>query len=529
MKRFLILLSILLSVFSIYSKTISISPYGGFTNINMASTDYRATEGLQKSEFPEWTDDPNADLSEGKLYSDAQMIGTGAIEDMSVGTNQTNFIEGYKEGNYNSSTYNPDAELYFIDSVKMIDLTRFCTGKVHLNQPITITVTGAEGYNFVSQSNSEYKRPFELVLIGKYSTDIRKTDSDFMFIFDQDNQSHIINDEEFQEMIKDDENFIWNDRRYHADGSPQTHDHFPGDKFDQKLNIWFDLVLVLPGEVSSTGNLEIDGRNYPLKEADDYLAVITYTITQGNESQSVSIPFSGYYSSINDNPEPNYVSLSVAPTGNAANLNMNTDSGRLVKVADVDFMMDVTPTYNDNNKISSENISSTENIESLLKSEGKNTNVKIFFSANNAPGAPYEEGFKLVHSSVISGATLTNYNSAPFTVVTEAKSGRTLYKRLSANEYVDGAQDGSESSISFTGDEWADKSGDIHSDNSHASCIYPDLYVSYPRKVYIQDKNPQVYYAWEGEIYVLIDPNVDTRMMLDGRYTSSIYVHVIAD
>lgn len=470
MKRFLILLSILLSVSSIYSQTIRISPYGGFANINMASTYYRATEGLAQGQFPTWkeaTDNNiNSSLSNGGVYTNAQMIGLGSIE----------------------------------------SITKY-DDNVYLSEPITITVSCADGYNFVSQSNSEYKRPFELVLIGKYDTDFNKSTSDFLFVFDSDNQSYKIDNEEFMKILK-------------------------GNNFNGSFNIWFDLVLVLPGEVSSTGNLVIDGRNYPLKEANDYLAVITYTITQGNESQSVSIPFSGYYSSINDNPEPNYVSLSVAPTGNAANLNMNTDSGRLVKVADVDFMMDVTPldtklnpdiTFNPNGL-------SLPNVENTLKENGKNTNIKIFFSANNAPGASYEEGFKLVHSSVISGATLTNYNSAPFTVVTEAKSGRTLYKRLTGNEWVVGAQDGSESSVSFTGDEWADDSGNIiHSDLSTASCIYPDLFVSYPRQDLLDNKLGRVYYAWEGEIYVLIDSNVDTRMMLDGRYTSSIYVHVIAD
>lgn len=471
MKRFLILLSILLSVFSIYSKTIRISPYGGFANINMASTYYRATEGLAQGKFPEWkeaTDNNiNSSLSNGGVYTNAQMIGLGAVEGIT------------KEG------------------------------EVYLSEPITITVTCTEGYNFVSQSNSEYKRPFELVLIGKYDTDFEKTTSDFMFVFDSDNQSYKIDNDEFNNILKD-------------------------NSLSAPFNIWFDLVLVLPGEVSSTGNLEIDGRNYPLKEADDYLAVITYTITQGNESQSVSIPFSGYYSSIidNDKREPNYVSLSVAPTGNAANLNMNTDRGRLVKVADVDFMMDVTPldtNLNPDVTFDPDGLNLT-NVESTLKGKGKNTNIKIFFSANNAPGASYEEGFKLVHSSVISGATLTNYNSAPFTVVTEAKSGRTLYKRLTGNEMVGGAQDGTESSVSFTGDEWADDRGNIiHSDNSTASCIYPDLFVSYPRKDLLDDKLGRVYYAWEGEIYVLIDSNIDTRMMLDGRYTSSIYVHVIAD
>lgn len=470
MKKILMLIIVSVLSLSLFAADyLRISPYGGYANINMAATDYRDYKGDNQTDAPLWGDN----------YQVKQMIAIGSVEGMSE-----------------------DIE-YDIEEAR--------TG---IKNPLNITITAPYGYNFISQSNPEYKRPFKLILVGSVTNDSTPGDADFKFyhVFDQNTQSFKLDNTLFQQLI---DLTDWND--FHVSQS--------------NMIIWFDLILVLPGTVSNTGNLELDnGEIYPLKQTDDYVAVISISMEQGDKKNDISIPISGYYSS-SSTPAENFVSLSVSTTSNASNLNMNRDAGKEVKVATIDFIMDSTITEGNGNATTANEQSSIENLENVLSGNGKPTNIKIFFSASNAPLRSEDDGFNLVHTSVIPGSVLTNYNSASFEVITYAKEGRGLYSRKTGDEFIDGNNSAPIQQI-FTGDEYVsdpNSSKITHHDSSDSDQIQPDIYKAYGTINDITNSEPRVYYAWSGEVYVKIDQNIETRMMMDGRYTGRIYVHVVGD
>lgn len=496
----IILLSLLL-ISSVFSVQIRINPYGNFANIDMASTNYKAISddfsipdngviSSSNSEKPLWVEITNGDISvENGTYTNFQMIGMGFLDGMK---SEVDYYATWHRGISNRGY------------------------EFALIKPITITITCPYGYNFVSQGSPEYKRPFKLVLSGMVADNNNNGDNNnrFSFVFDETHQSYTITPEMFKTIIP-------SSRRFD----------------NESMYIWFDLVLVLPGEVSNTGNLDINGNNYPLKNTDDYAAVVTFSVKIDGESNSMTIPFSGYYFSQGKEAK-NFVSLSISPTARASNINLNTEAGIPLKVADIMFMMDVTPInektgyalYDTNNGFDKNK--TFEDVEKILKGENKYTNIQIFFSANNAPGIPDSEGFKLVHTSVNADAPKTNYNSASFKVITEAKPGRSLIHRKDTEVVVAGEMGGLET-IEFDGKDFAFESGGTTTVyntnvNNEGTSIKPDLFVFSPRSNF-DSKSVRYYYAWEGEIYVEVDSNIQPEIMLAGRYLSTIYVHVVAD
>lgn len=476
MKKILMLIIVSVLSLSLFAaEYLRISPYGGYANINMAATDYRDYKGDNQTDAPVW----------GQDYQVKQMIAIGSVEHMS------------KENGDIERGYHSNRE------------------RTEILNPLNITITAPYGYNFISQSNPEYKRPFKLILVGSVTKESTPGYADFKFyhVFDQNTQSFKLDNELFQRLIDKLDNTNAFYYMYHHD-----------------ITIWFDLILVLPGTVTNTGNLELDnGEIYPLKQTDDYVAVVSISMEQGNKKNDISIPISGYYSS-SSTPAENFVSLSVSTTSNASNLNMNRDAGKEVKVATIDFIMDSTITDVGGNATPDNEKQSIGELEAALKSAGKPTNIKIFFSASNAPLGSVEDGFNLVHTSVIPGSVLTNYNSASFEVITYAKEGRNLYNRETVDTVV--GTDSNPVQQIFSGDEYVsdpNSSKITHHDGTDADQVQPDIYKAYGTINDITGAKPRVYYAWSGEVYVKIDQNIETRMMMDGRYTGRIYVHVVGD
>lgn len=468
MKKILMLIIVSVLSLSLFAaEYLRISPYGGYANINMAATDYRDYKGDNQTDAPFF----------GLDYQVKQMIAIGSVEGMSE-----------------------DIE-YDIEEAR--------TG---IKNPLNITITAPYGYNFISQSNPEYKRPFKLILVGSVTNDSIPGTADFRFyhVFDQNTQSFKLDNTLFQQLID-----LTERNDFHV--------------YRSNMIIWFDLILVLPGRVTNTGNLELDnGEIYPLKQTDDYVAVVSISMEQGGKKNDISIPISGYYSS-SSTPSENFVSLSVSTTSNASNLNMNRDAGKEVKVATIDFIMDSTIT-DGGNATTDNGQESIEALEGALRRAGKPINIKIFFSASNAPLRSVEDGFNLVHTSVIPGSVLTNYNSASFEVITYAKEGRNLYKRETVDIVV--GTDSNPVQQIFSGDEYVsdpNSSKITHHDGTDADQVQPDIYKAYGTINDITNNKPRVYYAWSGEVYVKIDQNIETRMMMDGRYTGRIYVHVVGD
>ncbi len=478
MKKILMLIIVSVLSLSLFAADyLRISPYGGYANINMAAADYRDYKGDNQTDAPVFGQD--------KDYSVKQMIAIGSVEHMSE-----------KNGDIKRGYHS-------------------LRERTEILNPLNITITAPYGYNFISQSNPEYNRPFKLILVGSVTKDSEPGAADFKFyhVFDQNTQSFKLDNELFQSLIDELDSTKPFYNMYHKD-----------------ITIWFDLILVLPGTVTNTGTLELDnGEIYSLKQADDYVAVISISMEQGDKKNDISIPISGYYSS-SSTPAENFVSLSVSTTSNASNLNMNRDAGKEVKVATIDFIMDSTITDGSGNATQGNEQESIEALEAALRSARKPTNIKIFFSASNAPLRSEEDGFNLVHTSVIPGSVLTNYNSASFEVITYAKEGRNLYNRETVDIVV--GTDSNPVQQIFSGDEYVSdrySSKITHHDGTDADQVQPDIYKAYGTINDIIGNKPRVYYAWSGEVYVKIDQNIETRMMMDGRYTGRIYVHVVGD
>lgn len=159
----------------------------------------------------------------------------------------------------------------------------------YYNSSFVINATCANGFYFVSQSNPNYKRPFEIHIVPKAREEFKKTWWGFQYYYqyvsdgDVFGPVKVLNDGNnrfefsYAEMLGnrpiaafDKERPFWDD------------DHHP--------RLWFDMVLVLPGEVEND-ILKWPGHGeFPLIEADDYSAVVTIDFKAGPGSQPCQGP-----------------------------------------------------------------------------------------------------------------------------------------------------------------------------------------------------------------------------------------------
>ena len=254
------------------------------------------------------------------------------------------------------------------------------------------------------------------------------------------------------------------------------------DRF-QEMDLWADIVLVLPGTVN-TANDSVTYNNvvYPLIEADDYTALVTITMEYGGQIKSITIPFSGFYEKGNTLKDTSVCSLLVNPYSTAAHLSITEDRGSWVPVGSLDFMLSTASNNSPDAKV-------------------KITEPRIFASSSSDPGAGVADDFRLVHESATFNTPLTQTNSIGFDV---------RIRNLNA--------DGGTSSCVFDGTATQE---DIV--KGKKSAIDP----AYIKASLNHDGTDKSYYLYNGEIEVMMDPG--TNVMLEGRYTGTVYIHVIAD
>lgn len=331
-----------------------------------------------------------------------------------------------------------------------------------------IQATCPNGFYFRSQRNPNFIRPFKILVVTRFKGNY--TDSNGHLNENTDYTGEVI-------VLED-------------TGESKTV-YYDQDATANRM--WFDLVLALPLD---PGEMPIDGTNYivsddrqrySLVQADDYTALVTITIRAYRDdstligSDSVTIPFSGYYDGITDGKKDDRMSLMFTANGNAANLNIKMHAGTRMQVGTINFLMD-----------------STDSTIGTLDDY-----VKIFFSSDvDAQNANASE-FRFVHESVQSNTILTNYNSIGFDVI------------------VDGNENTGRQSRTFDGTDHLDSNKEIEnaikpsSDSKHLPWV--DV--------------TRIYYEYSGDVYVLIDSDYlnqsDDSMMLEGTYTSRVYMHVV--
>ena len=415
-----------------FTPHIEVAPYNGAYGVPMGSPFY--TGGTHE--------DKNADdFNDSENYSNDEIICIGSVQ-------------GLKKSVWEAN-YGPNTEF-------------------------EVEVSCPNGFYFVSQSNPAFRRPFELLLVFKQGLVYERSQlifintwSDYSLKADTQIDLGVRNLSGGGDISGDPIKIqSWNEKE------DDSWDDFFISRYRNQVNsAWCDIILKLPGEIlpgTDTLYVEETGMEYPLIEADDYTALVTITFRYGDLSNSISIPFSGYYERDVNNKQEGTCSLLVEPTAEAAHMSITRDRGTWVTVGTLDFLM-----------------STFEN--------AKNTPV-IFASSSSDPEDPNASEFRMVHDSVTFNTPLTNTNSIPYTV---------RIQRTGTNGTAQAIFDG-------TGN-----IDDVR--NSSTYGIRPEVT---PAKIQHAASNMD-YYGYEGNIDVMMEAG--SNVMLAGRYTGTVYIHVVAD
>ena len=273
-----------------------------------------------------------------------------------------------------------------------------------------------------------------------------------------------------------------------------------------EMDLWADIVLVLPGTVNPANDtVTYNNVVYPLIEADDYTALVTITMEYGGQIKSITIPFSGFYEKDNTDKEESVCSLLVNPYSTAAHLSIAEDRGTWVPVGSLDFMLSTATNTNTTNPV-------------IFASSSSNPEA----SSSN-PEATTADEFRLVHESATFNTPLTRTNSIGFDVRI-----RNLNADGGTSSYI---FDGTATLQSVTNKLKLNNGPSYGTDSGYNQ--YPlsgDWGGIVPAKIYSKldhDIDEKSYYLYNGEIEVMLDPG--TNVMLEGRYTGTVYIHVIAN
>lgn len=489
MKKIFLLVSLLLSSFLICAEQImdvpgsrshfnfTLIPYSGGVGVNLGSMYYGphlkdvGWQDWEGSEPTDWfvigkTDDTNVYYSPN--YSDAHIVALGGAYNIPL----------LGKGTFTDNSNIPIPENAYIEpSGITLEVNAFCD----------------TNFEFVSQSNPIYRRPFQIEILPRVKTYNSLTNTDDSYSSPYTDTVHTLDSNNTRIEIKVTED---------GNGTTVDFDH------NYLTMIAADMVLVLPFDYSKadggyfSGGLsfsDADGltyknATYTLANLNDYTAVVTLQLTLTIEykdskdsmeiktytdTRSLTIPFSGYYSSIGDGSKKNdSISLFVQATENAANLNLERQ-GEWITVGNIQFLYNTTKDYTSNSDI-----------------------VKLFLSSSPFPDVEGSE-FRMVHESATD--ILTNMNSLGFDariVGTGSNSGDISINKPNVNEVV------------FNGE---DSTGNIH-DAVKTTCNKGKLSNNWD--------SFRHFHTFEGDIDIRFD---SSGMMDAGIYRGYIYVHAVTE
>lgn len=439
-----VIMAVLLLSLPLFATTSDIrcAPYGGAFNIDMASERYTARTNYTGTR--PWG---------GWLYDNQWVNGIGAYtSDMMIALLGTYYV--------------PAGETE--------------------NATMTVTISCPDGFNFVSQSNPTFRRPFRILVVPK--------------VHSGGTANEMLGTKTILEQTTSSFTFDFKDVYDIASGSKVT--------FDPTINrtnntIKCDIVLVLPYGDSSTFLSEnpdesaidrdrdvitIDGESYPLIVANDYTALVTFIIDYEatNEdtgeivrlNENFTIPFSGYYEKENQTVVKSTANMYAAPSSSASRIDLLSSMGNPVKVGSINMWMDSSDS-------------------SLVP--------RIFVSSSRDPNATYLNEFTLVHSSVDANTLLTSRNSINYKVRLEATGG---------------TYDSASQLLEFSGDQNIDSFRE--SDSGWVVLTETPEYDIPPWG----STTALSYYSYSGDIYVIVEDR--STVMYSGRYSSNIYIHMVA-
>lgn len=270
---------------------------------------------------------------------------------------------------------------------------------------VTITVDCPNGFEFVSLSNPAFVRPFNIILSASYV---------------------LISDGKWSGLEERKSVRLNAPTSVPFDLGPDNGTLNNGP--DAKYGINFDIILELRGNVSN-GILTLDdSTTMPLANLDDYMASVSISIStsniEGAPSQTIVIPFSGFYDSrlgSNDGDSDNFSSLSITSTGRASNIRLDEEQGIPVEVATINFMRtlgtEVRLADNDYN-ISSDKVDEFTSTAPNGTFDKYKTRIFLSSSAN-----PEVDGgvFRFIHDDLKTGEVLDDRNSIRYEVRTTDK------------------------------------------------------------------------------------------------------------
>ena len=359
------------------------------------------------------------------------------------------------------------------------------TGDEH-SKPMTVTITCPNGFYFESISNPGARRPFKVYAIVKES-----------YSNTQGASGTNTNDIEYVYELEEGTNSI-----------SHTYDHetWAGYEF-----MWFDLVLSLPYDdnpstssnsyVSSDGRMYYDGRAYNLIEADDYSAIITVRVEWNGKIAETTIPLGGYYSK-NITSMDTTTSLLVRPMASASNLSIETMQGRVVDVANINFMA-IGTLWDADTDWERHDIwgSSIFDYTIITKSFYHNQpSYYMFLSSSRNPFEQDVDGFRLVRVN-------RGYSESPYT-----EDYISYDLRLTTNV---SSKDGAAGSyVDFDG-------------TDYVSTNVPTKAIDIPFKAY-EGTGALVRYAqFDGTVSIIMDQK--STLMNPGIYEDEVYVHIVSN
>lgn len=342
------------------------------------------------------------------------------------------------------------------------------SNNVQMDGKITVTVTCANGFYLQSQSNPNYKRPFEITLFDSWN----KTGA----------KGHKVSESEptFTVELNNVTGSDWNNKQIH-----------------------FDVCIRLPGTVDYTTNeCTKDGIIYPLSVLEDYSAIVTFNVKYepdkgyGNTIEStVTLPFSGFYESNEDTKYKNgAVSMSIVLNSDAYNIDIKNKIGQTVSLGSIYYTMMVGKDTSSTPYNTAIFLSSSANAED--KTATKFALVKDDLKATDAHTALNSIGFKI---------KVTSYEDTSSSVTFD---GTTYFDKSLAP-----------SKISTVSGSPGDRKKATQTLTS-TDYIIPNLYTEY------MASGNRSYFYYSGSMELELDDNVIT--MLEGRYTETVYVHVMS-
>ena len=510
----LILLMVLSSLFSRINDTpssdnvfnFSLIPFYGGTGVNIGSLYYAQHDPTGDNVNLKWAKwagkDSGAYTENGVDYVAASIfLPTAGSGNSSYSPYYSDYHMVALGGGYNIP-YNDDNNGYIKNPpsgfIAKLNLEDGYSNLIIKKDDISLEVTATcdSDFEFVSQSNPIYRRPFEIEIIPRVAINgvgdgITTTEKIYK-----------MNSTNNQETIK-----IPNDPPNEHQGQNNV------------AMIAADMTLVLPYDYANyasdggyfSGGLTYNNATYSLADASDYTAVVTITLTLNidysytyngssvtktyNETRVLTIPFSGFYaSSGSQDVRDDSISLYANSTNNAANLNL-AQQGEWITVGSIQFL------YNDRDGIEKNNANSNADV------------VRIFLSNSPYPSVKADSGFRMVHENATN--MITDYNSLSFEariVGTGADSGNISLNNSNSNEVIfDG--------FAFEGNI------STAEDKSMYDVVKTVCNIGAISNNWLSGKYRH-FHTFEGDIDIKFE---ESSMLSAGRYKGYIYVHAVTE